>query len=88
MGQVVLVNGGPENGKSPTALVELWGWNGVQWILLSADPNGPRWRNFASVAYDSNRKTLVLYGGLPPEQDFKDTWEWDGSTWVCVDRCE
>jgi len=82
MSQVVLVNGGPENGKSSTAPVELWGWSGKQWTLLSADPNGPQWRNFASVAYDSKRKALVLYGGLTAEQDFEDTWEWDGTRWT------
>lgn len=82
VGQVVLVNGGPENGKPPTAPVELWGWDGKQWTLLNADPNGPRWRNFASVAYDSKRKVMVLYGGLTAEQDFKDTWEWDGEHWT------
>jgi len=81
-GQVVLVNGGPENGKSLTAPVELWGWDGKQWSLLSADPNGPRWRNFTSVTYDSKRKVIVLYGGLTAEQDFEDTWEWDGKRWT------
>jgi hypothetical protein len=49
---------------------------------LSADSNGPRWRNFAGIAYDSKRKVLVLYGGLTAEQDFKDTWEWNGESWT------
>jgi hypothetical protein len=82
VGQVVLVNGGPETGKSPADPVELWNWNGSGWSLLSADSNGPRWRNFASIAYNSKRDVLVLYGGLTDEQDFTDTWEWDGETWT------
>jgi hypothetical protein len=81
-GQVVLVNGGPETGKSPIESIELWGWDGQQWNLLSKDPNGPRWRNFASIAYDSIRNVMVLYGGLTAEQEFKDTWEWDGDDWI------
>jgi len=82
VGQVVLVNGGPETGKSADDPLELWSWDGEKWSLLSADPNGPRWRNFASVTYDSRRKVLVLYGGLQSEsQNFEDTWEWDGKVW-------
>jgi hypothetical protein len=82
IGKVVLVNGGPETGKSPGEPLELWSWDGETWSLLSADPNGPRWRNFASIAYDSNRGVLVLYGGLQSESEsFEDTWEWDGGSW-------
>ena len=82
-GQVVLVNGGPETGKPGTDPLELWGWDGTRWSLLSADPSGPRWRNFASVAYDTGRQVLVLYGGLQSEtRQFAETWEWDGSAWV------
>jgi hypothetical protein len=82
LGKVVLVNGGPESGKSADDPLELWSWDGERWSLLSADPNGPRWRNFAGITYDSLRKVLVLYGGLQSEsQNFEDTWEWDGKTW-------
>lgn len=81
-GKVVLVNGEPENGKATDDPIELWSWDGETWSLLSADPNGPRWRNYASVAYDSKRKALVLYGGLQSDsQSFEDTWEWDGKIW-------
>ena len=79
---VILVNGGPESGKPGTDPLELWSWNGRQWSLLSADPSGPHWRNFASSAYDSNRDVLVLYGGLTEEKNYNDTWEWDGETWT------
>jgi hypothetical protein len=81
--QMVLVNGGPETGKPGEDPLELWGWDGERWSLLAADPDGPRWRNFASVAYDSKRQALVLYGGLQSEtQQFSETWEWDGKTWT------
>jgi len=82
VGGVVLVNGGPERGKSPDDPLELWSWDGERWRLLTADTSGPRWRNFASVAYDSTRNVLMLYGGLQSEsQNFEDTWEWDGTSW-------
>src|SRR5688572_1486456 len=60
-GRIMLVNGGPENGKPATDPIELWTWNGSDWSIFSLDPDGPRWRNFASVAYNSNRDVLVLY---------------------------
>ena len=80
--KVILVNGGPEQGKSPNEPLELWEWNGVCWSLLNPEPNGPRWRNFAATAYDSKRGVLVLYGGLQnPSVQFEETWEWDGKIW-------
>lgn len=82
LGKVVLVNGGPETGKPSGDPLGLWAWDGEKWSLLAADPDGPHWRNYASVTYDSNRGVLVLYGGLQSEsQAFEDTWEWDGKVW-------
>lgn len=78
-GTVVLVNGGPESDKPDSDPLELWEWRDDGWRPVRAV--GPRWRNFASVAYDSKRKRLVLYGGVRPGQDLADTWEWDGERW-------
>lgn len=80
--QVILVNGGPDRGKQADDPLELWAWDGVNWKLLSADPQGPRWRNFASAAFDTQRNVLVLHGGLQNATNrMDDTWEWDGQTW-------
>lgn len=81
--QVVLVNGGPERGKPADDPLELWGWDGAQWSLISADENGPSWRNWAAAAYDTERDVLVIHGG--PQQrgtSFDETWEWDGQEWT------
>ena len=84
--KVILVNGGPEQGKSPNDPLELWEWNGVCWSLLNPEPNAPRWRNFAATAYDSKRGVLVLYGGLQnPSVQFEETWEWDGKIWKRIE---
>jgi hypothetical protein len=80
--QVVLVNGGPEHGKPADDPLELWGWDGTQWSLVSADKNGPAWRNWAAIAYDPSRNILVIHGGLQDRNYFDETWEWDGQTWT------
>jgi hypothetical protein len=83
LGHVVLVNGGPEQGKPAADPLALWGWDGAHWSLLSADAAGPRWRNFASITYDEGREVLVLYGGLDGDgRELEETWEWDGHTWA------
>jgi len=86
LGMSVLVNGGPDSGGAPEAPLELWGWNGRVWRQLSGagplKPGEPRWRNFASVAYDTDRGVLVVHGGLQGRgQPLDETWEWDGQTW-------
>ena len=79
--QVILVNGGPEQGKPTDEPLELWGWNGTQWSLIAADEDGPTWRNWPAAAYDSTRNVLVIHGGLQSRAHFDETWEWDGKTW-------
>ena len=81
--QIVLVNGGPEQGKPAAEPLELWGWDGTTWTLI--DNAGPVWRNWAGVAYDSVRGVLVVHGGIQGRQYFDETWEWDGQTWTMHD---
>jgi hypothetical protein len=82
-GQVVLVNGGPEQGKPSSDPLELWGWNGREWSLIPTDANGPTWRNWSAIAYDTDRDVLVIHGGLQSRTErFDETWEWDGNTWT------
>lgn len=81
LGQIVLVNGGPETGKPADEPLELWSWDGTTWTLL--DHSGPVWRNWAGVAYDTARDVLVVHGGLQNRnRPFDETWEWDGQTWT------
>ena len=80
--KVILVNGGPDRGKPASDPLELWAWDGENWTLLSANPDGPAWRNFAGAAFDSKRNVLVVQGGVQDrDQRMEDTWEWDGETW-------
>lgn len=81
--KLILVNGGPERGKSSSDPLELWSWDGAQWSLLGADTNGPTWRNFAGAAYDTKLNVLIIHGGGQGRAlRFHETWEWDGQTWA------
>lgn len=61
-------------------LSETWTWNGSDWTQAQC-PTSPSARIDASLAFDSARQDLVLFGGnngLP----LSDTWSFDGSTWI------
>jgi hypothetical protein len=80
---VLLLNGyqpplPPENG-------EVWGWDGKTWGQLPG--SGPTARTLSAAAYDSQRKRVVIYGGIGNAgySDLRgDTWEWDGTTWFAM----
>jgi hypothetical protein len=82
-GAVVLVNGAAEQGHPADAPLELWSWDGQTWRRLTpVDGQSPRWRNFAAVAYDTDRSVLIVHGGLQGRgQPLDETWEWDGQRW-------
>jgi len=70
-------------GASPTtATSDTWVWSGDRWDRASpARSPASRWGH--SMAYDSRRDRIVLFGGFTesPVQASGETWEWDGSTW-------
>ena len=51
----------------------------VSWQQVAS--TGPGARRSPSIAYDSARNRLVLFGGSAAGGILSDTWEWDGSTW-------
>jgi hypothetical protein len=80
--QTILFGGAPTiNGGGTTN--ETWAWNGTTWTkLLPVSSPDARWTH--GMAYDANRKRIVLFGGLSGDQAasaLNDTWEWDGSDW-------
>jgi len=52
----------------------------VSWQQVAS--TGPGARRSPSIAYDSARNRLVLFGGSAASETKSDTWEWDGSTWA------
>ena len=62
---------------------DTWEWNGVNWTLRGSGP--VQARKNAAMAYDSDRRVCVLFGGgtnvFLHETPFNDTWEWNGTSW-------
>lgn len=68
-----------DGGASPE--LETWGWNGSEWTLLGL---GSPFSSIGghSMAYDSRRQVVVLFGGAWGGHLSHDTWEWDGIAWT------
>ena len=83
---VVVLFGGAGSGDTTSAgdiSRETWEWNGLQWhqqarwfALTPAD------RYAHAMAYDSDRRVTVLFGGNDGASALNDTWEWDGTGWT------
>ena len=85
--QLILVGGNRVLFGTPqdtmTFLDDMWAWDGKAWHQI--DTPTPSARAEASVAYDSHRQRVVLFGGHRTENGERirlgDTWEWDGQLW-------
>ena len=84
MREVCLLFGGGNNRLDPMEEYnETWKWDGSNWTKLNP-VSSPSTRISHSMAFDSIRGKVVLFGGshfgvASPEND---TWEWDGSNWT------
>lgn len=78
--QVILFGG--YNGQAPYGYGgDTWAWNGTNWTQLFP-ATSPSARSGHAMAYDAERRQVVLYGGYDPTVgNLGDTWLWDGITW-------
>jgi hypothetical protein len=79
--RVVLFGG--QNAWGPSHMWEdTWEWDGTTWSER-ATPIRPAARRDHTMAYDSTRGRVVLFGGNTETSGFviADTWEWDGTSW-------
>jgi hypothetical protein len=87
-GQTLVYGGEDPQGN---VLSDLWAWNGMRWMqLCSSAPCSdiqPVGRVFPTMAYDSTRKSTLLYAGCSQlisgacAGAQPDVWEWTGSAW-------
>ncbi|HET9953650.1 MAG TPA: hypothetical protein VFQ61_04060 [Polyangiaceae bacterium] len=79
----LLTFGGFDHTQASGYSRETWEFDGELWSKRQTAVQ-PSQRSAYGLAYDSERKVVVLFGGYYGE--FKsDIWEWDGSTWT--ERC-
>lgn len=81
--QRVVLFGGQSAGPPYVGLDDTWTWDGSDWTLLPASQGGPLGRSVHAMAYDGERRRLVMFGGVHERNPYPldDTWEWDG-TWT------
>lgn len=81
---VTVLFGGRDSSTFPaTYFGETWEWTGTVWTQR-APAHSPSGRAYHTMAYDSERRSTVLYGGqvlggLPLSGQ---TWTWDGTDWT------
>lgn len=84
-GVTVMFGGQVGSGRTAVFPQDTWEWDGTRWTRIDAP--GPVPRYTPSIAYDHQRKRLVLFGGNrggPPFDRLTDTWEFDGASWKQV----
>lgn len=64
-----------------------WEFDGTNWTMLNT-PTSPSSRWAHTMAYDSTRQRVVLFGGYGPSfpsgTQLNDTWEYDGFDWAQI----
>lgn len=79
-----LLFGGDSHNTAVGDYGSTWSWNGTDWSLLvpTGSPSAPPARLDASMAYDPDNRTLIMFGGQAPDGVLDDTWSWNGSGWT------
>jgi Putative metal-binding motif/Galactose oxidase, central domain len=82
---VVVIFGGADNCQTRNGQNDTWEFDGTDWHQVLT-PNSPLPRYWGGLAYDSNRKKMVLFGGFMTYNGplLGDTWEYDGKDWAQV----
>jgi hypothetical protein len=63
-------------------LGDTWEYDGATWTL-AAPPASPPAQGLHRLAYDTNRKRTILFGGMQTRYPtLGATWEYDGATWT------
>lgn len=78
--QRLVLQGGMVADGGDTSLNDLWEFDGTTWVR--PEVQGPGARDHHTMAYDPDRRRLVLFGGrVTRDRLGADTWEYDGVAW-------
>ncbi len=85
----LVIFGGASSSSSFASLSnKTWIVTDGTWSELTLE-NSPSVRGSPAMAYNPERKKILLYGGFDSSgNELDDTWEWDGSQWSCMLNCE
>jgi hypothetical protein len=78
---VMLVGGQGEGDIQERALQDPWEWNGTKWTDVSTRLS-PMQTTGHSLAYDSDHRETILFGGSGTAWLSNETWAWDGARWT------
>ena len=83
-----IFGGGTRSSTFSSLTDQTWVLTGGNWNELTP-AHSPSERGSPALGYDPARKRIVLYGGFDASQNqFADTWEWDGEDWNCLVSCQ
>jgi hypothetical protein len=70
----------------PLVAADTWGFDGTRWAELGDVTASPPWRRYHGLTFDSQRKTVVMFGGDLDPGVTNDTYEWTTAsrTWTLV----
>jgi hypothetical protein len=74
-----------ENGAMKP-LSDTWEWDGKSWQKMAEGT--PTAKSGAAIAYDEQRKKVVLFGGGIRSGGANETWEWDGKSWAEINSAK
>jgi hypothetical protein len=85
----LIIFGGASSTSTFSSLSDkTWKLTNGRWSEVTSDTH-PSTRGSPAMAYDPQRKKIILYGGFSANRsDLHDTWEWDGTQWHCVNNCQ
>jgi hypothetical protein len=84
--EVTVMFGGRSSAPPFGPLSDTWEFDGTSWTQV-VTAHAPEPRFWHAMAYDSNRKRVVLYGGgdLDVPVLYEGTWEYDGADWLKIE---
>lgn len=85
----LVIFGGASSSSSFASLSnKTWILTDGAWAELNLETSPPI-RGSPAMAYNPERKKILLYGGFDSSgNELDDTWEWNGSQWNCMLNCE
>jgi hypothetical protein len=88
MNALVLFGGASTSSSFTSLSNRTWILRDGGWTELQPEIS-PSIRGLPGMAYDPDRRKILLYGGFDSSgNELDDTWEWDGDQWNCLLNCK